>query len=224
LLGVTPELACCAWDPPLELVAVDRSAAMIAAVWPGDTPARRAVCGDWFDLPFEPATIDVAMGDGCFSLLDYPGGYRQLGRSLARVVAGGGLFCIRLFCRPERAELPDAVFEDLFARRIANFHAFKWRLAMALHGDDVQRGVVLADIWNAFRERVPAPPALAAHTGWPLPEISTIDNYRDAPASYTYPTVAEVRRVLDPDFELLGEQRGSYALAERCPELSFCRR
>src|SRR5262249_8099884 len=102
LFGVTPELAAIAWDRPLELLSVDQSAAMIASVWPGDTPQRRAVRGDWFELPVTPGSIDLALGDGCLSMVDHPDGQARVARSLERALRSGGLFAVRLFCRPER--------------------------------------------------------------------------------------------------------------------------
>jgi SAM-dependent methyltransferase len=223
LLGVTPELAVIPWQRPCELVAVDESEAMIARVWPGDAPHRRAIRGSWFDLPVSPHSLDCVMGDGCFTVIDYPDGYRKLAASLARVLVSGGLFSVRLFCRPARPERLEDVFEALEAGRIGNFHAFKWRLAMALHRDDIARGVAVADVWTAFHERVHDRAALARRLAWPLAEVETIDNYRGANARYTYPTVEEVVAVLAAEFELLNEWRGRYELAERCPQLLFCR-
>ena len=46
VLGVTPELAAAF----AQVEAVDRSAEMIAALWPGDAPGRRAIQGDWLEL------------------------------------------------------------------------------------------------------------------------------------------------------------------------------
>src|SRR5262245_19607035 len=50
LLGVTPEIAELSWSPALPLLAVDKSLGMVKAVWPGDTPQRRAMVGDWLEL------------------------------------------------------------------------------------------------------------------------------------------------------------------------------
>jgi hypothetical protein len=47
LLGVTPELSVLG----RELTAVDNSPSMLARVWPGDQTLRRAVIGDWTNLP-----------------------------------------------------------------------------------------------------------------------------------------------------------------------------
>src|SRR6188768_3068242 len=59
LLGVTPEIAELAWQPPHRLVAVDKSEGMVNAVWPGDTPTRRAIVGDWLALQLPEAPFDL---------------------------------------------------------------------------------------------------------------------------------------------------------------------
>jgi len=224
LCGVTPELAQLPLPLPMELLAFDQSAAMIAAVWPGDNEQRRARVGDWFALDLADASVGIALGDGCFSLLDYPEGYERFAASLARVLAPGALFSIRLFCRPEVRETLAAVLEALQKRQIGNFHAFKWRLAMALQGDEIAHGIAVETIWSVFQQRVGEAPELAARMGWALEEVQTIDNYRGSSAVYTYPTVREVSAVLGGRFELLEEWRGEYELAERCPQLLFRRR
>ena len=224
LCGVTPELARLPIVQRMNLVAIDQSEPMIRAVWPGDTERRRARVGDWFALDMPDASIGVALGDGCFTLLDYPNGYRRFTASLARVLHSQGLFSIRLFCRPAQAESLDEVFRQLFAGTIGNFHVFKWRLAMALQGDDVTAGVPVDRIWRTFQELCSSAASLAERVGYPVDEVLTIDNYRGATASYTYPTVAEVTRQLEPYFELVSEWRGGYELAERCPQLLFRRR
>ena len=52
------------WLQQSKLTAVDQSAAMIAALWIGDSNNRQAVEGDWFSPPIAPGTQDVVLGDG----------------------------------------------------------------------------------------------------------------------------------------------------------------
>jgi SAM-dependent methyltransferase len=224
LLGVTPELASAAWRPELELVAVDRCEDMIAEVWPGDTAFRRALRAEWLELPFAPESFELVLGDGCLTLFDFPRGYERLSASLARVLRPGGRLLLRLFCQPAHAESVDEVFAALGARRIGNFHAFKWRLAMALQGDDSARGVKLADIWDAFRARIPDGRALASAAGLPLAEITTLANYEGVATRYSYSTLEEALGILSSRFELLETWCGSYELGERCPTLVLSRR
>jgi hypothetical protein len=223
LLGVTPELARIEWRPPLPLLAVDRSEGMVRGVWPGDSELRRALVADWHELNDDAGTFGLVLGDGIFTLLDYPSGYQRLGQKLAQLVRIGGLLSVRLFCRPERAESVDDVFTALFARRIGNFHIFKWRLAMAMQGSETH-GVQLSDIWNEFNARVPSHAQLAAEVAYPEREISTIDGYREVRDRYSYSTEAEAVAVLEPAFELVETWRPSYELGERCPHLTFRRR
>lgn len=223
LLGVTPELAELAWQPPHRLVAVDKSEGMVNAVWPGDTATRRAIVGDWLALDLPEAPFDLVLGDGIFSLFDFPTGYARLATALAQVVKPGGLLSVRLFCRPDPSESPAKVFQALFGGTIGNFHVFKWRLAMALQGD-ATRGVRLADIWSAFCEHGGSVANVAARSGWPVPVVGTIEGYRDVEERYSFSTAREVVDGLASAFELVESWQPTYELGERCPHLSFRRR
>ena len=223
LLGVTPEIAEMSWPSPCRLVAVDKSEGMVNRVWPGDTPTRRALIGDWLELDLPEAPFDLAIGDGVFIILDFPRGYAQLAVALARVVKPGGLLSLRLFCRPEPNEALPLVFDELFSRAIGNFHVFKWRLAMALQGD-ATRGVRLADIWSTFREHARSVAEVAEWCGWPEPVVGTIEGYRDVEDRYTFSTEREVVDSLTGGFEHIETWRPSYELGERCPHLTFRRR
>ena len=222
LLGVTPEIAELAWEPPLRLVAVDKSEGMVKAVWPGDTATRRALIGDWLGLELPEAPFDVVIGDGVFSIFEHPTGYARLATALAKLVKPGGLFSVRLFCRPEPSEPVDAVFRGLFGGGIGNFHVFKWRLAMALQGN-ATRGVRLADIWSTFCEHAGSVREVAQRTGWPEPVVGTLEGYRDVQDCYSFSTEREVIDCLTA-FELVETWHPDYELGERCPHLSFRRR
>lgn len=222
LLGVTPEIAEMNWDRPLRLLAVDKSVAMVQSVWPGDTPLRRALVGDWLSLAPPESPFDLAVGDGVFSMFDYPVGYASLATALGRLVKVGGLLSLRLFCRVEPSEPVDQVFRELFERRIGSFHVFKWRLAMALQGDGTH-GVRLHDIWSTFTRHAISPRHVAEQTGWPEAVVATIEGYRDVDDRYSFSTENEVVECLEA-FELLETWRPPYELGERCPHLTFRRR
>ncbi len=146
LLGVTPELASNGWLPAFKLLAVDNTLAMIQGVWPKDNEHRHAICGDWLQLPVRDACMDVALIDGGLPAIPFPDAYRVLGTQLRRVLKPGGLFVTRIFARPENAETVGDVLAALQNREIGNFHVFKWRLAMALQGDDA---VTVSD-WTKY--------------------------------------------------------------------------
>jgi SAM-dependent methyltransferase len=223
LLGVTPEIASLPWSRGASLVAADHSYPMIDRLWREQTFSEisaGAVCADWKRLPLADASRDIAIGDGCFSAVDFPGSYRALIASLNRVLRPDGLFAIRLFLRPDRPEAVEAVFALLEAGRIGNFHVFKWRLAQALHGN-LANGVELDAIWRTWRAFVPAPEALAEKLGWPMEVLATIDAYRGSAVRYTFPTLDEMRASLAAAFTETGCFFPDYELGERCPILAL---
>jgi SAM-dependent methyltransferase len=225
LLGVTPELAAMRWPEGTRLAAFDRCPGMLAEIWPRASlgPSAAAVRADWRELPVADATFDVVIGDGCYTLVDCSAGYRAVGAAVARALAPGGAFVMRFFVRPETPESVDDVFAGLRAATIGSFHAFKWRLAMALHGA-LDQGVRVAEVWKAWHEHEGDADALAARLGWRAAEVRTIDAYRNADARYTFPTLAEARAILSLHFVEETCRFGSYELGERCPTLRLRRR
>jgi hypothetical protein len=219
LLGVTPEIATMPWPPETCLIAADESRAMIRGVWPGAALGQAAVCARWQALPLADGTQHVVIGDGCLSALT-EGRYETMRRSLRRVLDPRGLLLLRFFTRPDRSEPVANVFDDLLAGRIGNFHVFKWRLAMAQHGS-LSDGVRLADVWDVWHAAVPRPEDLARNLGWPLPVILTIDDFQGVAAYYTFPTLAEARRVMSDGFEEVACHFPAYELGERCPIIAF---
>lgn len=221
LLGVTPEIASMQWPGGTRLLAVDRCMDMIEGVWPGAMlPYADVMCSDWCNVALDDQSRDLVVGDGCFTLLAYPAGYHALLRSMRRVLRDDGLFVMRFFVRPKVREETQQVFDDLQAGRIGNFHVFKWRLAMSLHGTS-EEGVQLADIWDAWHGARINTSALATRLGWMPESIATIDVYRDVPTRYSFPLLAEVRAVMTGYFSECAHHVGEYELAERCPTLVF---
>lgn len=228
LLGVTPEIATQNWGVPVDMTAVDISQAMINAVWPGDTPTRRALCADWLEMPDTKLAMHVAehafdmiLADGVFVLLDYQTGYGKLARAVQRCLKGDGIFMVRPFLRPSVTEPWENIFEELWGNRIGSFHAFKWRLLMSLQGDDVRQGVAVVKAWEMYHRHVSSHAHLAEITGWPVEEIETIDAYQHSPAVYTFPSMDELIEIVSPYLLCTSQEIGRYELAGRCPMLSF---
>lgn len=219
LLGVTPEIASMQWPAATQVYGSDRSLAMIRAVWARRAPhAVGAVNTLWQRLPFGTACFDLVLGDGSFAMEAFPAGYRRLCHALRQVLRPDGSVIARFYVRPEDPEAPERVFSDLRSGRIGSFHAFKWRLAMALYDARAHR-VQLADIWQRWHdERIDAE-ALAARTGWAPEVIATIDAYRGARACYTFPALSELRPVLAAGFREEECRVPRYELGERCPIL-----
>ncbi len=72
ILGVTPEVATCAWPEGARLTAVDVSEEMIARVWPATAVSHgaRAIRGDWRALPLEDASVDAVTVGAAFHWFD----------------------------------------------------------------------------------------------------------------------------------------------------------
>jgi SAM-dependent methyltransferase len=221
LCGVTPEIADMAWPRETELVAVERSQEMIGCIWPGHNDAWRQVqVGDWLHLPLPDSSQDIVIGDGCFNLMGSPDGYRALAASLHRVLAAKGIFIMRFFVQTEQRESAGHVLAELKAGRIGSFHAFKWRLAMALQ-TDIQSGVQMKDIWQAWADAAIDRAALIDATGWQQATIDTIDLYRDKESRHAFLTLDEVRATMSEYFEATSIYIPTYELGERCPTLTF---
>lgn len=214
VLGVTPELVGVPLPAGATVLAVDREPAMIDALFAPGT-GRRALAGEWLALPVPDASIDLVLGDGVCCLFGFPDDHHALARELARVLRPGGRAVLRLFVAPEQPETLADVRAALPA--IRSFDALKWRIAMAIQSP--ARAVHVAAIRDAFDALVPDRDALAAAHGWRREVIDHVDIYRDSPAIYSFPTLAEVRAAFAPSLVEIARSTPGYELGERCPTL-----
>ena len=219
LLGVTAELTVLSDS----LLAQDRDAAMIARLWRPRTPQQMARQGDWLAPVDDPDQFDFAAGDGSLNAIAYADEYVCLFERLRERLRDGGLLLLRVFCTPEQAETPHAVLAAARRGDIGSFHAFKWRLAMAIvaqQGAD-DANICVDRIYRQFQELVTDRAQLAASAGWLAADLDTIDVYRDSPTIYSFPTRSQLRAALPDYFEEIGSGSGSYELAERCPVIAL---
>ncbi len=221
LLGVTPELA----DLSAKLSAVDRTQAMLDCVWPGDTPQRRALLGDWLNLRMPAASFASVICDGGALALPYPGLATKLLREVANVLIPGGRFVSRAFCSPDEGETLAAVRSAFERGELANFHALKWRVAMAIGFERGGPNVPVSEIRDTVEQWFPDRAALAAETGWPRDEIDTIDSYAGSAVIYGFAMRRQILDIVPEEFcNARFVDAGSYPLAERCPLLVLDRR
>lgn len=215
LLGMTPEL--CAIGE--HTIAVDWAEQAIARIWPGDDHNRRAIRADWREIPLESGGISSAIGDGSANMLIFPGGLGALFAELGRVLRPGARIAIRCYLTPEPCERVGELREAVLEGGIG-FHAFKWRLGMALVAEAGDPNLGVVRIHQAFERLFPDRAALARSSGWSLDTIAEIDAYRDSPAHFSFPTAAQMLAAVPATF---GNARltavGDYELAERCPLL-----
>lgn len=216
LLGVTRELA----DLGKELIAIDKNEGMVANVWPGDTAQRRAETGNWMALPYAKENFTAVIGDGAANFPTYPENLRAFFAEIARVLVQGGVLALRVFARPEYPEAIGEIHEHVMRRGIASFHAFKWRLAMAVVAREGSPNIAVTTIRDNFDRMFYDRRALSDATGWPMEDIETIDAYKGSSDVYTFPTIGQFKSAIPDSFRAIRTMdSGSYELADRCPLL-----
>lgn len=218
LLGVTPELVHIPWPSNTLFFAVDNTISMIQGVLPSLTPSIKPlpVAGNWLQLPFSNASMDIILGDGCYNVLAV-NDYARLCQEIQRVLKPDGIFLIRFFTRPEMNETIQSIQEALQSGKIRNFHILKMRLAMALHGSLTQ-GVCLKTVWECwdvnFRKLIRP---FSEKFEWSENIVGTIDNYKNADTYYTFPTLQEARFLVMDYFKETAFHTPNYDLGDRCP-------
>ncbi len=217
ILGVTPELFDLFHPVVGSLHAMDRSQAMIDAVWPG--PCGSVTRGDWRRLPYPAASLDMAACDGGLHLLD-PDRQDALARELCRVLDDSGIFSLRLFEIPPDPPDADRVLEGLMSGRLGVSET-KMRLAMALQPSS-RVGVRLADVWSCFSGFVGDPAAFALRHGCDASELRSVESYRDCESRYHFVSRDEAVTL----FERAGFRLRSChpSPASSCPTLIFRKR
>lgn len=219
LCGVTPEIAAMPWSFPIDLIGMDQAESMTRLVWPGDVPGlRRAVVGDWLHSGLPPQSQDIVLGDGGFVFFTFPDGQRALMRALHALLKPDGLLVYRHFAQAPRRESPQEVVAAARGGHIGNFHAFKFRLAMALQNSAAD-GVRQHDIWQAWHDAKLEPAALP-QPGWSLSAVGTIRYYRGKHSRLFFPTLAEFTELLGEFFGDVSVAWPSYEFGERCPTIT----
>jgi len=212
LFGVTPEIAS-SFSP---LVAVDNNIGMINKLWKSGINAQ-AIHADWLALPISDDTYGYAIGDGSINMLNYPDQYMIWFNEIKRVLIKNGRIAIRIFARPDEGESLALVKNCALNGQIGNFHAFKWRWAMALVYLNQNPNIPVTQILSKFNEYFPDRLALSQKTKWCIEDINTIDVYNHSDAIYSFPTLAEIRTTIPNGFNEIEVLYAKYELADRCP-------
>lgn len=223
VLGATRELGAVAWPEATALVAIDRSPSMLHTLWSG--PPGTSALGEWRALPLASASIDVAVCDGGWHLLDRPAGQEQLAAELARVVAPGGRLAVRLFEPSPEAPTLDEVLDLLEASEVVDANHLKVLLWMAVR--DADRRVAVARAWDALVAAHPDLDELADRHGWPRATVRAFEPYRGSPDRYDLIDVDELDRQLAAagPFRRVREHAGAVLAPDlRFPTLVYERR
>jgi len=215
LLGVTPEIATMNFPTPTNLLAIDKSEAMIQYVWPGDIPNQRtAVHGDWFNYYIVNRSKDIVLADGSLVFFN-PEGVSRLVTRVSLALDNNGIFLTRCFVMPERRETVTTILHDVHDGYSdgyhINFHEFKFRVAMALQRS-FEEGVSQDDVWKAVQMILKASP----HNGFSPADVATIDVYRGKTAKHHFPTVSELTAILNTRFSAVTVVKPTYQFGECC--------
>ena len=216
LLGVTPELA----DIAADLVALDRNHSLVSHVWPGNTETRRAMVGDWLNTNFTAGSFATCVGDGSFSVVEFPRATLLLCERIHETLRTAGRFVGRVYLAPDAGETVAAVKAAAVGGTIRNFHAFKLRLAMAIAAEAGRVQVGVNEIFAVFQGLFGDRDELVRLTGWERGHIDTIDYYESSVVAYSFPTRRQLRSIIPRTFaNVRMVEAGSYELAERSPLL-----
>jgi Methyltransferase domain len=198
---------------------MDSSISMISALWRGADPPGLAIQSDWTSMPVGPRAFTHVLGDGSLNAVS-SAVLTDVLREVARVLKPEGALIARVFCRPCIAETADDIGRDVQLGRAGNFHALKWRVAMAALRDPASSDIAVSAIRDAVVAQYPDRDELCRTTGWNRAEIDTLDVYDGSSVVYNFPTEATIFALLQRWFATVEIVRcGAYPLAERCPLL-----
>lgn len=217
LLGVTPELATLEIPEDCEMIAVDNNEAMIENVWPKmPDPNKKVIFGDWLDMPFEPNSCDIILGDGVFAPMRYPDQARQLLRTVRDLLHPEGLFIFRIFLNNEEPENPGSVLDAVLNGEIKTEWPFKFRLMRSVQ-TDTSKGSALNNVWKFLTNEGPGFESLTEKTGWPIQTFQSFQLYEGSDVVITYPKLSEIRELFkDENFEEVKCFTPTYELGEYC--------
>lgn len=217
VLGVTPELHGLRWPAGAQVRALDGSAQMIEAVWPGASDT--ATVGSWTAMPFEDGSFDLLLCDGGVGLLDHAAGQARLLAEARRVLAPGGLFAARLFAPQGRTGTMAEIFGDLDGGRIASLDALKLRLWGAMQRSAAE-GVRPREVVARILEACGSWERLAQRQGWPVEHVRALELHRSNTACYHLIDAEEFVRMACGDeggFAAAGTHRPDHAFGDCCP-------
>jgi len=220
-LGVTPELYDLPWPEGTDFLAVDRTQAMIGAIWPGSQDS--VLCEDWLSMNLPDGSRDIVLCDGGLQLLDYPEGQSNLIRILRRVLSDEGLCIFRFYVLPVQGETPDSVIRDLLDGDIGSLETLKLRLNMSLQKYP-EGGVVCEHVYETLVKAVPNLEELAVKLGWPVERMLLMNDYKGMEFRFYWLSLEQIVDLFcrhPGGFRVHRLETPSYELGQRCPTVAL---
>ena len=214
ILGVTPDYA----DLSNNVTALDQLQTMIEGVWPGDNNKRRAVLGDWRNMPFDDQSFDIVLGDNSMSLTAFPDQTEVVLSEIKRVLRPGARAIIRWFFAPEDVPNDEEIISFAMNRCDGKLEALRWRLAM--HAAQLTPGpsMYTGEAFDLFCRLFPDPKALQKANGWDDKTFSRIHFYRDGKLQLYFPTQHKAHATISKYFsKIMYVESGGYPMSEFGP-------
>jgi hypothetical protein len=219
MLGMTPGIAQMRWPPNSKLLAVDKSEAVIRALWPGDIPGvREAICAPWSAIPRPRRSCDMILGDGSFIACKFPEEVIGLLQYLGELLKEGGAIAIRYFVRPNVCESVESVFDALLSSQGMAVDAFKMRLWTAMQRT-VEEGVAVRDAAQLLDRYMLDSHAMQERLGWSRSAIEPFAAWSSSTSVYHFPTIDELLPVFRRHFEVVSVSFPKYELGNCAPTL-----
>lgn len=221
VLGVTPDIVRMNWPVASRILAIEKSPAVIRALWPGDISGFCEVrCASWFDMPVELHSAEMVVGDGALSACRYPEEVRVLGSEVSRVLRPGGMFVVRAYIQPPVAESVESVFDALWRAGGLSVDVFKMRLWLAMQRS-ASEGVAVRHAAKIMQRFGIDRQYMREHLGWCDAAVEPFEKWGASDAVYSFPSLAELRALFSDRFEEVSVTYPTYRLGECCPVLAL---
>ena len=174
------------------------------------TGKRQAILGNWFtDIKVGP-TQDVVLSDGSFTFSN-PQAFQNLSGIVKAIMAPGGVFVGRHFVKPDNQESEQSIITLASKGGIANFHIFKFKVAMSLQ-KSFSLGVKQGDIYDFITIHKNELSAIFNDA-----EFDTLIPYKDQDVKMYFPKLNELKDIFKNNFSYLQVKTPGYLFGECCP-------
>ena len=215
LLGVTSEF----YNRFSQIIAIDKSKAMVEHVWPGDRPGKRAFVGKWQTEVLRHGKFRAILGDGSINTLPSAEEVKLFFRALDGALSEHGRLVMRVYCQPKQ-KISEAELVGGVERKNIGYHAARLRIGMYL----AQREgafVPVRNIATTFDALFPDRDLFVEQCVAMTPEhFALIDAYKGSEDFWYVPSP---EMLLDELAAVCGDARfvssGSYPFAQDCPIL-----